>query len=52
MCTINPRNANFNDLTFDGDQRLITIQKIHSINDDNIESLNNGLVVSIYMNQM
>ena len=30
----NPRNADFDDLPFDGDERLIVIQRLYRINDD------------------
>ena len=49
MYASNPRNANFNDLPFDGDQRLITIQPIDRIYDDIVKSLNNDSVLDIYI---
>ena len=38
----NPQNANFYDLTFDGDERLIVRRQINCKNDDIIFKLNNG----------
>ena len=52
MCVSNHQNADFDDLTFDGDQRLITRKQIYCINDDILERLNNGLIVHVYKNQM
>ena len=52
MCVSNPQKANFDDLPFDGDQRLITKQWIYCIHYDIIEMLNNGLVIDVYMNKM
>ena len=34
MCVSNHRNAYFDDLPFDGDQRFMTIQRLYHINDD------------------
>ena len=48
----NHQNSDFNDLHFDGDQRLITRVRMYSINDDIVESLNNGSIVDIYRNRM
>ena len=52
MYVINPRNADFDDLTFDSDENLITRRRIYSINDDIVERLNNGLIVNVYTNQI
>ena len=38
----NPQNSDFDDLSFDGDERLITRRKIYRINDDVVFSLKNG----------
>ena len=48
----NPWNDDFNDLTFDGDQILITRERIYSIHDDIVERLNNGSIVDVYSNRM
>ena len=48
----NHLNANFDGLPFYGDQSLITGQQIYHINDNIIERLNNGLIVSVYTNIM
>ena len=50
MCVINPKNADFYDLHFDCDQRLITRRQIYCIHDDIVEILNNGLIVDVYAN--
>ena len=42
----------FDYLSFDGDERLITIQKIYCINNDIVESLNNAFIVEVNMNRM
>ena len=52
MYKSNPQNADFDDLPFDGDERLITILQINFINDDTIERLNNGLLVEVYTNEI
>ena len=52
MYKSNPQNSNFNDLPFDGDERLITKRQIYHINDNIAETLNNGLIVDIYTNLM
>ena len=52
MNEINPQYSNFNDLPFDGDQRLITIRLIYRINDDIVEILNIFLIIGVYTNQM
>ena len=43
----NPRNDDFDYLTFDGDERLITIQQIYCINYDIVFRLNSGLSVYV-----
>ena len=43
----NPRNANFYDLPFEGDERLIARRKINCINDNTIFRLINGSSVYI-----
>ena len=48
----NPRNVNYDDLPFDGDEILITREWIDRINDDIIERPNNSSVFDIYMNRM
>ena len=50
MYVINTQDAYFGDLTFYGNQRLITGQKIYSVNDDIVEMSKNGLIVDIYTN--
>ena len=52
MCVSNPQNANFDDLHFDGDEKLITRQKKYPINDDIIERLKNVWIVDLYTTQM
>ena len=42
-----PQDSDFDDLPFDGDERLITRQKIYCINDDIIFRLKNGLSVEL-----
>ena len=49
---INPRDANFDNLPFDGDERLIARQKIYRINDDIVFRLNNGFRIYVKMNWM
>ena len=48
----NPRNDDLDTLTLDGDESLITRQKVYSINDNIVESLNNGLIVDVCKNLM
>ena len=48
MYVSNPRNADFSDLLFDGDQRLITRRQIYRVNDDIVESLENDLILDGY----
>ena len=48
----NPKNNNFGDLHFDGDESLIARQRIYRINDDIVISFNNGLSVYVKTNQM
>ena len=52
MYKSNPQNSDFDDLPFDGDERLITRWQINRINDDVIERLNNGLIVDVYTNKI
>ena len=52
MYVSNPRNADFDELLFYGDQRLISGRRIYCINDDIIERLNNGSIVDIHMNRI
>ena len=47
MYVSNPWNANFDDLPFNGDERLVTKQQIYRINDDIIKRLNNGSIVYV-----
>ena len=47
MYESNPQNADFDDLPFDGDERLITILQINFINDDIIERLNNDSIIDV-----
>ena len=51
-CVSNPRNYNFDDLTFDCAQRLITRLRIYRINDNILEMLNNGSIFALYKNLM
>ena len=44
---INPQNANFYDLTFDGDDRLIARQWLYSVNNDILFMLINGSSVYV-----
>ena len=46
----NPQNAYFDDLPFDGDEKLISRRRIYGINDDIVFMLNNGLIVYVYTN--
>ena len=50
MYVSNPRDANFDDLIFDGNERLITRWKIYYINDDIVDRLKNGSIVDVYTN--
>ena len=50
MYVTNDRNANFDDLTFDGDESFITRQQIYRVHDDTAEMLNNGSIVDVYEN--
>ena len=44
-------NNNYDsNITLDGDERLITRQQIHHINDYIVERLNNSLIVDVYIN--
>ena len=52
MYVSNHQNSGVNDLTFYGDQRLITGQRIYSANDDIIERMNNCSIANVYMNQI
>ena len=52
MCESNPQNADFDDLPFCGDQRLITRRRTYRIHDDILESLNNGSVIDVNTNHM
>ena len=47
MYRSNHRNADFGDLSFDGDKRLITRRQIYHINDDIVFKLNNILSVEV-----
>ena len=49
---INPRNTNVDDLSFNGDERLIARRKIYGINDDIVFRLNDGLRFYVWNNQM
>ena len=49
MYVSDPWNANFDDLTFDCDQRLIARWKKYAVNDYIVEILNNGSIVDVYM---
>ena len=42
-----PQNANFYDLPFDDDERLITRKRIYSIYADIVFRLNNGSIVYV-----
>ena len=48
----NPRNADFIDLPFDDDQKLIAGQWIYRVNDDVAFRLNDGFIIDICMNLM
>ena len=52
MYVSNPQNADISDLTFYGDQRLISRQQIYRVDGDIVESLNNGYIIDIYTNIM
>ena len=48
MYVSNTRNANFDDLLFYGDQRLISGRQIYRVNDDIVEKLKNYSIIDIY----
>ena len=48
MCVINPRNADSNYLSFDGNQKLITVWQLYHENDNIIEMLKNSHSWRIY----
>ena len=48
----NPQNEYFDDLPFNGDERLIPRWRIYSINDDIVFSFNNGSGVYVKTNLM
>ena len=50
MYVSNTLNGDFDELLFDGDERLITRRRIYFINDDIVERLNNGSIVDVYTN--
>ena len=52
MCVCNRQNADFGDLPYYGDQRLIAGWRIYCVNDDIIGMLSNCLIIDIYKNQM
>ena len=52
MYVSNLRNAKFDDLPFDGYQRLISGGQMYCVNDDIVERLKNGLIIDIYTNRM
>ena len=52
MYVRNPRNDDFGDLPFDGDQIMISRWQIYRVNNYIIEMLNNDLIIDIYTNQM
>ena len=51
-CGSNPQNADFGDLPFDYDQRLITRRLLYCINDNIIEMLNNSSIIDAYTKRM
>ena len=51
MYEINPQNANFDYLTFDGDEKLITRRPIYCMNDDIVFRFNNSLIFDLYADQ-
>ena len=48
----NNQNSNFDDLPFDGDERVSTGWQIYRIHDDIAERLNNGWIVEVNANRM
>ena len=46
-CGNNPLNANFDELTFDYYQRLITRRRIYCIHDNIVERLNNSSIIEV-----
>ena len=52
MYVSDPLNVNLVYLHFNGNQRLITGWLIYHINDDIVESLNNGYVIDVNTQQM
>ena len=50
MYVSNTQNYDLYELSFDSDEMLITILWIYCINDVIVESLNNGLIVNMYIN--
>ena len=52
MYKSNPRNDDFIDLSFDGDQRLIPKRQLYSVKYDIVLRLKNSLIVDIYTNWM
>ena len=52
LYTFYPLNANFNDLPFDGFERLIIRRKLYHIYDHIAFRLINGLIVYVKMNRI
>ena len=52
MYEVNTQNDDFDDLTFGGDEMLITRRRIYRINDEIVEIPNNGSIVDVYTNIM
>ena len=50
MYESNTWNSNVGELTYGGDERLISGQRIYRVNYDIIFRLNNGLAVDVYTN--
>ena len=50
MYASNHQNADFDDLPFYGDQRLITGRRIYHVNYDISVRLNNDFIVGVYKN--
>ena len=50
MCVRNSQYSDLNDLPFYGDQRFINRGQIYCINDDIVETLNNGSIIYVYTN--
>ena len=48
MYKINPRNANFDYLSFDGDQSLIDVRRMYRVNNYIAERLNNSSIIEIH----